>query len=93
MASLNKQFQVRVDVESWLKGLGLAHYAKAERLRVSGDETNDTPITIEDRQKIQEKLFHKLAEIADRAGNLEGWRQTGVTKFLHYVSSKNSIIG
>ncbi len=34
---------------------------------MSGDETNNKPIAIEDRRKAQEKLFQKLADIADKA--------------------------
>ncbi len=34
---------------------------------MSGDETNNKPIAIEDRRKAQEKLLQKLADIADKA--------------------------
>ena len=42
-------------------------YAKVDRLRVSGDETNERPITIENRQEIENKLLQKLADFAGKA--------------------------
>ena len=43
-------------------------YAKVDRLRVSGDETNDRPVQISDEER-QNRLLDKLAEIA--AKNLQ----------------------
>ncbi len=43
-------------------------YAKVDRLRVSGDETNDKPVQISDEER-QNRLLDKLAEIA--AKNLQ----------------------
>ncbi len=43
-------------------------YAKVDRLRVSGYETNDSPVKISDEER-QNRLLDKLAEIAEK--NLE----------------------
>jgi len=43
-------------------------YAKVDRLRVSGDETNDRPVQISDEER-QNRLLEKLAKIAEK--NLE----------------------
>ncbi len=40
-------------------------YAKVDRLRVSGDETNDTPVKISDEER-QNRLLDKLAKIAEK---------------------------
>ncbi len=40
-------------------------YAKVDRLRVSGDETNDKPVQISDEER-QNRLLDKLATIAER---------------------------
>ena len=45
-------------------------YAKVDRVRVSGDETNDKPVQISDEDR-QNRLLDKLAEIAAKTrGNL-----------------------
>ncbi len=43
-------------------------YAKVDRVRVSGDETNDQPVQISEREA-KDRLLEKLAEIAEK--NLE----------------------
>ncbi len=40
-------------------------YAKVDRLRVSGDETNDQPVKISDEER-QNRLLDKLAAIAEK---------------------------
>ena len=43
-------------------------YAKVDRLRVSGDETNDKPVQISEQER-KDRLLEKLAKIAEK--NLE----------------------
>jgi transposase-like protein len=40
-------------------------YAKVDRLRVSGDETNDQPVKISDEER-KNRLLEKLAKIAEK---------------------------
>ncbi len=42
-------------------------YAKVDRLRLSGDETNNTPVQTASREEIETRLIEKLAQIAGRA--------------------------
>ncbi len=42
-------------------------YAKVDRLRVSGDETNNKPVAVQSRQEAQQKLLEKLAAVAEKA--------------------------
>jgi hypothetical protein len=46
-------------------------YAKVDRLRVSGDETNKEPIKVESEREAKDRLLEKLAAIAEKnRGNL-----------------------
>jgi hypothetical protein len=40
-------------------------YAKVDRLRVSGDETNDKPVQISEQER-KDRLLEKLAKIAEK---------------------------
>ena len=47
-------------------------YARVDRLRVSGDEINEKPVTIENREEAQAKLHQKLAKLAESALDKSG---------------------
>ena len=42
-------------------------YAKVDRLRVSGDETNDKPIKTISREEMEDRLIEKIASVAKKA--------------------------
>ncbi len=44
-------------------------YAKVDRLRVSGDETNNKPVAAQSREEGTRKLIEKIAAIAEKAAD------------------------
>ncbi len=44
-----------------------SRYAKVDRLRVSGDETNDKPVKTISREEMHDRLIEKIAAVAEKA--------------------------
>ena len=44
-----------------------SRYAKVDRLRVSGDETNDKPVKTVSREEMHDRLIEKIANVAEKA--------------------------